>query len=474
MLRQNTRIKCWNCSVKAGRDLCLHLQKFSVNLHTMANPEHLAKLNQGVEAWNRWRAENPSVTPDLQKAQIDIADLKGINFKGAGLRWAWFKTADMTGANLQDADFGYAHVAYSKMDGANLTGAYFREAACMSLSLRGANCHHAIFSGASLIDADLSDAMLEAARISDRAIVTQAKLHNAHLAGADLTTSDFRGAEFIKADLKGANLNQAFLVSADFTDADLTSAQLFRTDLADAKLVRTNLTDADLGFARLIDTDLQDAKLVNCSIHGISAWGVNLEGATQSNLVITSSEEWSRVTVDHLDVAQFVYLLLTNSKLRDVINTVANKAVLILGRFTERKALLDAISGKLKDMGYVPIIFDFEKPLDRDFTETIKVLAGMSLFIIADITNPKSAPLELQATVPDYQVPFVPIIQQGQVPFSMFDDLPRKYSWVLDVLEYGSQEALLSTFEEKVVNRALAKHDELRELKALPAKRLSA
>jgi hypothetical protein len=124
-------------------------------------------------------------------------------------------------------------------------------------------------------------------------------------------------------------------------------------------------------------------------------------------------------------------------------------------------------------LGYVPIIFDFEKPLDRDFTETIKVLAGMSLFIIADITNPKSTPRELQATVPDYQVPFVPIIQSGEPPFSMFDDLPHKYNWVLDVLEYSSQDALLAAFEDKVVNRALAKREELRELKALPARRLS-
>jgi hypothetical protein len=32
-------------------------------------------------------------------------------------------------------------------------------------------------------------------------------------------------------------------------------------------------------------------------------------------------------------------------------------------------------------------------------------LAGMSRFVIADIANPKSAPLELQAAVPDYMIP---------------------------------------------------------------------
>jgi hypothetical protein len=36
-------------------------------------------------------------------------------------------------------------------------------------------------------------------------------------------------------------------------------------------------------------------------------------------------------------------------------------------------------------------------------------LASLSKFVIVDITNPRSAPLELQATVPDYLVPFSPI-----------------------------------------------------------------
>jgi hypothetical protein len=34
-----------------------------------------------------------------------------------------------------------------------------------------------------------------------------------------------------------------------------------------------------------------------------------------------------------------------------------------------------------------------------------------------------SAPLELQATVLDYMVPFAPILQKGEKPFAMFVDL---------------------------------------------------
>ena len=76
-----------------------------------------------------------------------------------------------------------------------------------------------------------------------------------------------------------------------------------------------------------------------------------------------------------------------------VFDTIGKKAVPILGRFTdERKAVLEALRTWLRDHDFVPIIFDFERAKSRDFTETIKILVGLSRFVIADITNPRSAP----------------------------------------------------------------------------------
>jgi hypothetical protein len=133
----------------------------------------------------------------------------------------------------------------------------------------------------------------------------------------------------------------------------------------------------------------------------------------QKDLIITPQWQPS-ITIDNIKVAQFVYLILNNKKIRDVINTLTSKTVLILGRFTpERKVILDALRDKLREYDLLPIVFDFDRPTDQDFTETIKTLAGPSYFVIADVTNPKSSPLELQATVPDYQIPFVPIIQEA-------------------------------------------------------------
>jgi len=117
---------------------------------------------------------------------------------------------------------------------------------------------------------------------------------------------------------------------------------------------------------------------------------VKLDANTkQDDLIITRPDE-TAITVDNIKVAQFIYLLLDNREIRDVINTITSKAVLILGRFSEdRKPILNALRDALRSKGFLPTVFDFESPKDRDFTETIMTLAGMSCFVIADITNPK-------------------------------------------------------------------------------------
>ncbi len=43
----------------------------------MADPEHLAKLKEGVETWNQWRKENPDAHIDLRSAALKGADLSG-------------------------------------------------------------------------------------------------------------------------------------------------------------------------------------------------------------------------------------------------------------------------------------------------------------------------------------------------------------------------------------------------------------
>jgi hypothetical protein len=109
-------------------------------------------------------------------------------------------------------------------------------------------------------------------------------------------------------------------------------------------------------------------------------------------LIITRDDE-PDITVDNIEVAQFIYLLLHNEKIRDVIDTITSKVVLILGRFTaERKAVLDALREELRKRNYPTDAVRFDVPATRNITETVTLLARMARFIIADLTDQAASP----------------------------------------------------------------------------------
>jgi uncharacterized protein YjbI with pentapeptide repeats len=268
----------------------------------------------------------------------------------------------------------------------------------------------------------------------------------------------------VDVDLSGADLNEMDLLAVNLRGADLKRADLRGSDLGAADLRGADLRGASLQRANLTSTRLQNANLSGCFIYGISAWDVQLDGAIQSALDISPEVE-SSIQVDNLEVAQFVYLLLNNSKIRHVIDTITSKVVLILGRFTgERKAVLEAIREELRKRDYLPILFDFEKPESKDLTGTVMTLASMARFIIADLTNPSCLPYELAILVPSTVVPVQTIILEGQREFAMFRDLQFRYHWVLAPHSYESEAILLAQLDEKVIAPAETKAKQLRRI----------
>jgi hypothetical protein len=59
----------------------------------MANAEHEARFGNGVESWNRWRSENPNVTPDLSGADFSRRT-------NTTLKFANLDDCDLHGADL--------------------------------------------------------------------------------------------------------------------------------------------------------------------------------------------------------------------------------------------------------------------------------------------------------------------------------------------------------------------------------------
>lgn len=305
----------------------------------MADAKHLSRLREGVTAWNAWRRRSPSVVPDLSRALLIEAELRGIN------------------------------------------------------------------------------------------------LANANLERANLRMSTLSRANLTRANLRGADLRAASLRRAKLEYADLTQAILRFTSLAEARV--------------------EGARFTGCEIYGTSAWALHGTPQDQSNLVIRASRQDPAVMVDDLEIAQLVYLLLHNDKIRNVIDTVGKRAVLILGRFSvERKAVRDAVRELLRRHGYVAILFDFVPSRARDLTETIVALAHMSRFIIADLTDPRSVPQELTAIIPDLpSVPVVPVILAAQREFPMFEHW-RRYPWVLPLTKYKDPSDLLLRLEGSLIARA--------------------
>ncbi len=329
----------------------------------MADPTHLAILERGVDAWNRWRDEHSDARPDLE---------------GADLR------------------------------------------------------------GRRLVSANLSRALLNR---------------------ADLSESVLSLANLEQAELRQASLLDARLVEVRCAGADLEGAVLARATLADADLRGAKLGGADLSYATLIRVDLSAAKLSNCAVYGVGAWDLVTDSETDQRELVVSLPEEPPVRVDDIEVAQLVRLLMTHAKLRNVLSAVMERGVLLLGRFGDGGLeLLGSLAEALRTEGYSPMIFDFERPKSRNYTETVTTLAGLSRFIVAELSGP-SVPQELWATVPRFKIPFVPLLERGQRPYGMLPDV-LEYPWVLEPIRYSDEADLVARVPAEFVAPAETKHAE--------------
>jgi hypothetical protein len=148
-----------------------------------------------------------------------------------------------------------------------------------------------------------------------------------------------------------------------------------------------------------------------------------------------------------------------------MLSVVASRTVLILGRFTdERKAVLDLIARELRMLqrGYVPIVFDFEKPGELDLIESVLRFAAVSRFVIADLSDPKSVPAELQQIVPSFpSLPVIPIIESSQREYPVADNILRRES-VSPVVRYRDRGHLRSILDQEILAPAEKLYAELK------------
>jgi uncharacterized protein YjbI with pentapeptide repeats len=264
---------------------------------------------------------------------------------------------------------------------------------------------------------DLSGAILRDAGIygpdRDWPGETAPTFENSNLRNADMRGISMFRTFFTNANLRGANLADADITSVGFQGADLTGTSFTR-----AKLDRVGFSGAIV-----VDTNFEGATLHEVEIPDFGTWRPITDSKTVGTAIAITSQDEATISVDDLDVAQFVSLLLNTEKLRKLLEVTTERMVLVLGCFeTERKEILDLVRTELRTRGYIAIVFDFERPTRRDLTETIALLAQLSRFVIADITDAKSVPQELQAVVPNLpSVAFQPILHENGSEYGMFE-----------------------------------------------------
>lgn len=201
----------------------------------MANEEHVKILKQGVDAWNKWRQENPGILPDLSRA-----DLSGAHLSFARLTDVLLHDADFSGAQLNSADLNAADLTATNLSHANLGSAN----------------------------------------------LTFAHLNNANLTAAYLSSADLSGADLRGADLSGVDLSFAHLSSADLSLAKLSRAYLSNVDLNGADLTRADLSHARLGWTAFGNVDLSEVKGLDMVYHiGPSTIGIDTIYKSKGNIL---------------------------------------------------------------------------------------------------------------------------------------------------------------------------------------------
>jgi CHAT domain-containing protein len=201
---------------------------------------------------------------------------------------------------------------------------------------------------------------------------------------------------------------------------------------------------------------------------GLFDWGLYMVYLQSSSAVLLPRSESKEVVTQqararrsHRDSADRT---LTHARELDGLNfgeimsELSRRRVLILGRFSARRLpVLNAIKKKLAEHEdrYIPELFTFARPDSRDLVESILGFAALSRFVIADLSEPRSLPQELQAIVPNLQsVPVVPIINEGGREFATFDSIARRPNVVQPTLRYRNVADLETKLDAQVVGAA--------------------
>ncbi len=273
---------------------------------------------------------------------------------------------------------------------------------------------------------------------------------NCDFSSSNLNKSIFTHCKFIRCQFKSVSLIECKLNFSQFNGCIFVNTNLSKSEQYSTAYRNCKIINSTMMWAKLIETTFIDSIISNSKIYGAAVWGISLHNTHTNDLIISKNSE-AEIKVDNIEVAQFIYLLLNNKKIRDIITTLTSKIILILGRFTpDRVIILEKIKSEISNKGFVPILFTFEPSPNRDLTETIQLLASISKIVIADISEPRSVPQELSHIIPFFpSLQIQPIIFEKDFEYGMFDHW-KSYKWVKEVFQYKNDTHLINNLERLI------------------------
>jgi uncharacterized protein YjbI with pentapeptide repeats len=426
---------------------------------------------QGSKEWNGFRIKNDITAPDLSGLDLSKKTLNNYNFSKAILTGVNFSKSHLAGSDFsftksEKTNFRNAYLNKTKLQHANFKGSSFKAAV-----IRNSNFDEALFNFSNFDGATIKDSSFF--RVNFR----NGSFCSTKFIKSSLTKSHFEGSLFRNARIEDCNcsyvkLNDSKIIESDIKKSSFVSSMLYNSIIDDCKIVDIDFTRSWYSDGSLVNSTIENSvlKYMNfrnsrlnsntisnsnfsyCKIYGVSAWDLEFIDTLQEELTITDVND-PIITIDNVEIAQFVYLLLNNKKLRTVIDTITSKVVLILGRFTsERLQILNEIRTELRNHNYLPILFDFDKAKNRDLTETVSTIAHLSKFVIADLSDPRSIPQELSTIIPNLpSLEVIPIIETGKTEYGMFEHF-ENYPWVHDVRNYKDINDLKSNVLLEIIN----------------------
>jgi hypothetical protein len=287
--------------------------------------------------------------------------------------------------------------------------------------------------GRDLNEADLSGTNLRRTQLS-----------NARLVNAAIMDADLSGANLMGADLSGAALNRSTLIEANLSAATLRGAELDDANLRGANLSQANLQGASLRYTILVDADLSGADLTGCAIYGVSAWNTRLDDAIQAHLALTRSPASAHpvpepaITVDHMEAAQFLYLLSQNAYTPAIHFSLTRHIIVIVGQFTpQRKEAFKTILHDVWEQNYVPVFVDLLIFEDHTYSAMIHALISIARGIVIDLSDVPYTGVMF----PRRPIPVQPLLMEGKGARDVF---PGFYHQMLPTYHYKNMASLRS------------------------------